>query len=65
MALLIYFIGLVIIGIFGAVALYHSRKYRCPGDLTRAASILYLVAFALIVVASFVLIGSTDFSGAE
>lgn len=58
-----YFVFLVGVGIFGVAAVYHAAQFGFPGDKTRLATILYLVTVVTILVVSFVLIGTTDFSG--
>ena len=63
-ALIFAYIAVVLfIGLIGAVGAYHATKYGLPGDKTRPALLIYVVAFALIVIASFVFIGTADLSG--
>ena len=56
-----YGIFLILLALFGGAAVFHARKFGFPGDKTGLATLLYLVTVAVIVVMSFLAIGSVDF----
>lgn len=60
-----YLVFLLAIAVFGAAALYHAYKFGFPGDKSRLGAFVYIVVMVALLIASFVLIGSTDFSGEE
>lgn len=53
---LIYAGLIVIIGGFGAAAIYHAFKFGYKGDQTRLGVGIYLAVFGLLLIASFLLL---------
>jgi hypothetical protein len=61
--ILVYIVIALLAAIFGAAAVFHTFKYSYEGDWAKLGAFVYVALFALIVIASIVLIGTTDFSG--
>ncbi len=64
MIVLLIAYGIFLLGLiaFGGSAVYHALQFGLPGDSTRAAAFVYIAAVAIVVVISFVVIGTVDFS---
>lgn len=60
--LLVYLVGLLVIGAVGGAGLYHARKYRYKGDATHFWTAVYLVSMTIILVVSIAMIIGTDWS---
>ena len=67
MTVLLIIYGIFLLGIlgFGGAGVYHANKFGFPGDRTRLAVLLYVVATVTLVVASFILLGQADTSELE
>lgn len=64
MIILLIAYGLFLLGLaaFGGSAVYHALRFGFPGDKTRPAVFIYLAVMAVLIVASFVVIGTANFS---
>lgn len=60
--LLLYFIGLLIFFIIGAVGVFHAFKYKMPGDSAIKGTYAFIAVSLLIIVVSFVFILKADWS---
>lgn len=58
-----YLIALLLVLIAGGAGIYHGLKFGLPGDRTRLGIFAYLIAVAVIIVASFIVIGSVSVTG--
>lgn len=60
--LIFYGIFLLVLAAVAIAAVYHALKFGFPGDKTRLAAGVYLMSVFAILIISFVLILSADFS---
>lgn len=58
--LITYLVLLLLIGGFGAAALYHNFKYASAGDMTRIAAGIYVLVSGVLLVGSLVMILGLD-----
>jgi uncharacterized membrane protein YidH (DUF202 family) len=63
--LIVYGVFLLGLAIFGSSAVYHALRFGFPGDNTKPAVFIYLALVTIIVVASFILIGTVDFARSQ
>ena len=63
--LIVYGVFLLGLATFGGSAVYHALRFGFPGDKTKPAVFIYLALVMIIVVASFVLIGTADFAESQ
>lgn len=58
--LTIYAVILLLIAGLGVAGLYHVKKYSYPGDKAKLGAVAYLAVFGIVLLASLILIGGTD-----
>lgn len=64
MIILLIAYGLFLLGLiaFGGSAVYHALQFGLPGDSTRAAAFVYIATVLIVVVVSFIVIGTVDYT---
>lgn len=51
---------LLLLSLLGGAGIYHALKFGYPGDKTKVAVLLYLVTVLIVIIASFVVLGTVD-----
>ena len=67
MIILLIAYGVFLLGLaaFGGSAVYHALRFGFPGDRSKPAVVVYLVTVAIVVVTSFIIIGTANFTGGQ
>lgn len=67
MIILLIAYGVFLLGLaaFGGSAVYHALRFGFPGDRTRPVVFVYLATVAILVIGSFIVIGTVDFTEVE
>jgi hypothetical protein len=57
---IIYLVVLLIVLLAGGAGIYHGIKFGLPGDRSRLGIIAYISAVLVIIIASFIVLGSLN-----
>lgn len=61
--LIAYVVFLLALSVFAGSAVYHALRFGFLGDHTRPAVFVYLTVMVLLIVVSFVFLGTANFTG--
>lgn len=60
--LIAYVVFLLMLSVFAGSAVYHALRFGFPGDRTRPAVFVYLTVMVLLIVVSFAVLGTANFT---